>query len=319
MTFIKFMRLIIALFMALLMFILQSIAAYGAEYIDSLDDTFIQKDKIAKGEFSVLSTLSDNGTQGCCYTENGLYVICCASSKSDNLRLRCYDSKSKEFVWDKTINGGAHGNAICFRPYDRRLYIADCFSYESRGVLKNTISVVDYDNIDAGVIEVITSPARGGIYSIAYDEKTDIFYSTNYRGSTEGNSNALFSYDGVFETVRNVVYLDDFTARFVPVHSSQGVQCVVDGIAYIPYYSPKPVIAGYDILTGKLLFAEVIPWKVDEYDVCELQSVMYNNDNKTICILSSSVLMQYDTAQTSAQHVYNAANRYINWNYERNK
>ncbi len=279
---------------------------------------FILKDRIAEGEFQQLFTLDEYGIQGGCYTEEGRYVICFSSSTSNNLILKCLDSNTMQFLWSVSINEGKHGNAICFRPADRCLYIADCFSYDSRSVLDKTISVVDYDHPEAGVIETIVSPARGGIYSIAYDREADTFYSINYRGTVEGDANALFSYDGVFESVRQMVCLDDFSARFVPAHSSQGVQCIADGIAYVPYYAPEPIVAGYDLYTGKLLFAEKIPKSIGGSKIGELESVLYNEDSKNIWILTSKMILQYADEVTGAQRVYSALSRYIAKNYRLN-
>lgn len=283
-------------------------------YANSTDKTYIDKTRIAEGKFDMLYHVDKDMAQGGCYIEDGLFVFCYCSNNSDNLILRCFDINTLEFVWEKTINGGAHGNAICFRPKDRKLYIADCFSFDSREVLNNTISVLDYDNIDAGITEVIVSPARGGIYSIAYDRETDTFYSTNYRGSKEGDANVLFSYEGIFEEVKDEIRLDDFTTRFSPVHSSQGVQCVTDGIAYIPYYSPRPIIAGYELPTGRLLFAELIPKAIDGIENGEIESIIYNEDDKTIIVFTSTSILRYDGV-TSAARVFNAAYRYIEYNY----
>ena len=276
--------------------------------------TYIDKTRIAEGKFDMLYHMDRDTAQGGCYIEDGLFVFCYCSNDSDDLILRCFDINTLEFVWEKTINDGAHGNAICFRPKDRKLYIADCFSFDSREVLKNTVSVVDYDNIEAGITEVIVPPARGEIYSIAYDRETDTFYSTNYRGSKEGDANVLFSYEGIFEEVKDEVSLDDFTVRFSPTHSSQGVQCVSDGIAYIPYYAPQPIIAGYDLFTGELLFAEKIPRSINGKKNGEIESVMYSYDDKTITVLTTTSLLSYDGI-TSAEHVFNAAYRYIEQNY----
>lgn len=296
-------------------FLTQSTFAFGEEEAACDSTTYISKSYIAEGDFTLLYSGEKTRVQGGCYVEDGLYVFCCTIPNSDELVLRCFDSKSMDYVWEKTINGGYHGNAICFRPVDRRLYIADCFSYMSRDKLRNTISVVEFDNIEAGVVDVIKSPARGNIYSIAYDRDTDTFFSTNYRGNKERDANALFIYNGVFESVKDIVYLDDFAARFTPPHSSQGVQCVKDGIAYIPYYSPDAIIAGYDITNGQLLFAEKVPKSFQNHKIGELEAVMFDPDEEKLTVLSKTSLIQYGGVQSSAQRVFSAACRYIAQNY----
>ena len=258
------------------------------------EGSVINKSNIPIATFSVLTEMPIGSVQGGCYVEDGLYLFCYSSKTSDNLTLVCFDSQKGKIIWKKELNGGAHGNAICFRPADRRLYIADCLSYADTQNLLNTISVVDYDNLDAGVIDVIRLPGGGSVYSIAYDRDTDTFYSTNYRGAVEGYANALYSYEGVFERVKTVVYLDDYAARFKPAHSSQGVQCVHDGIAYIPYHVPSAKIAGFDITSGELVWAASVPYEIREHVVGELESVIFDPENQDLMLLSARAFLRYE-------------------------
>ena len=272
---------------------LHSLAPTTYAEMPLVEEHSIDKTDIPLGTFRLLAEVPRGYVQGGCYVEDGLYLFCYTSRTSDNLTLKCFDSKRMKFVWEKILNGGAHGNSICFRPADRKIYIADCYSYTNPQKLLSTISVADFDNIDAGIIETIQVPDSAGIYSIAYDMDTDTFYSTNYRGTKEGYANALFSYDGVFERVKDIVYLDDYTVRYDPVHSSQGVQCVKDGIAYIPYYSPSPKVAGFDISTGNLVFALGVPKTVEKRDLGELEAIMYDPDNYGFTLLTSMSFLQY--------------------------
>ena len=192
---------------------------------------------------------SDKYMQGGCYTENGRFVIFIAENATDYGVLQCVDSKTYAVIWTSPRLKLYHANAIAFRPQDRKLYIAACYSESDTSTLLNTVLVVDYD-AHQSVENTITSPAPGGIYSLAYDRDTDTFYSTNYRGTTEGQANALYEYNGVFDSVKRVIVLDDLTVRGAIASSSQGVQCVVDGIAYIPYYSPQKCIVGYSLTNG---------------------------------------------------------------------
>lgn len=222
-------------------------------------------------------------SQAGCYIENGLYLICYPSSYCDLLIIRCYDKNKNEFIWQKTVEGCGHANAIAYRPIDRKIYIADCFDRDRD--LVNTISVLDYDDIDKGVTNIIESPARGGVYSIAYDRGTDTFYSTNYMGTVEGEANVLFSYNGVFESVKQELPLNDFSVRNDPNYSSQGVQCVIKGIAYIPYYEPQEIIVGFDLQTGERTAVRYLPEIIDDYELIEMESITYDYDSNTFVII----------------------------------
>ena len=192
---------------------------------------------------------SSNRIQGGCYTENGNFVIYIAEHESDYGVLQCVNMDDYAIKWTSPRLKLYHGNAIAFRPNDRKLYIAPCYAQEDTSTLLNKILVVDYDEHQS-IESEITPPGPGGIYSIAHDRETDVFYSTNYRGTAEGSANALYEYTGVFDSVNRVILLDDLSARGKIVASSQGVQCVADGIAYIPYYSPHKCIIGYSLETG---------------------------------------------------------------------
>lgn len=228
-------------------------------------------------------------SQAGCYTENGQYVICYPSSFGDLLIIRCYNRSTDCFIWQKSIEGCGHANAICFRPNDRKPYIADCFR---EGNFVNTISVLDFDQIEKGVVEVIESPARGGIYSIAYDRDADIFYSSNYLGSKEGETNVLFSYNGVFKSVREEVFLDDLSVRSDPHYSSQGVQFVKDGIAYIPYYVPEERVVGFDVESGRQVVNKKIPDSIDGHKIIEIESISYDYEKSSFMIVDAFGLIE---------------------------
>lgn len=223
-------------------------------------------------------------SQSACYTENGQYIICYPSSFEDILLLRCYDRGKNSFIWKKLIKGCGHANSICFRPSDRKLYIANC---TNAGQTANIISVIELDNIEKGVIDVIQSPARGGICSIAYDRENDTFYSTNYVGINEGDANILFSYNGIFDSVKEETVLDDLTVRSETHYLSQGVQLVINGIAYIPYYKPSQIIAGFDLKTGERVVTSRIPVEIDGHDIIELEGITYDYETQSFIIVDA--------------------------------
>lgn len=227
-----------------------------------------------------------------CYTEDGKYVVAYTSSDGNCLILRCYDAKNNIVVWSKEINEVKYANTICFRKKDRCLYVAECYTYADAEHVGNRICVLDYDNIDRGFVKVIKSPARGGIYSIGYDECNDIFYSTNYLGDNEGKANALFSYNGIFESVRKEIFLDDLTVRNSPSYQSMGIQCVVENTAYILYSSPEFVIAGFDSVSGNMKFAYSIPkMTTDNKAVIRPESILYNPDLDVTLIQTATAMV----------------------------
>lgn len=274
----------------LLIFILILFGCKNEHY--TLDKLKVNKKIDESMKVSKVSDISYICQQSGCYIEDNLYVIAYCSSFGDFCVLRCFDASTGEFVWEKYVEGCGHANAICFRPIDRRLYIADSIDTHAKKGLNNTISVIEYDNIENGIVEVIESPARGGIYSIAYDMGTDTFYSTNFTGIKEGEANVIFSYNGIFESVKKeIILLDDYTVMNDPHESSQGVQCVCDGIAYIPYYEPEEIIAGFDLDTGELVVAYEIPQIVDGYQCFELQGIIYNyNVNKFVIVEAAALI-----------------------------
>lgn len=241
-------------------------------------------------EYDLLTEIPFWASQGCCYIENGIYLIAYPSSTGDLCIFKGFDSIKKQYIFEKFVYGCGHVNSICFRPIDRKLYIAECT--DNTGDIVNRISVIDFDNIESGVINVLFSPARGSIYSIAYDVDSDKFYSTNYIGVEEGDANVLFSYNGIFESVNKEIVLDDFSVRYKPHHSSQGVQCVVNDIAYIPYYEPTKIIAGYSIDTGELLLAYTIPDCIGTWYIGELETVFFDPIKESLIISDSFTLIE---------------------------
>lgn len=245
----------------------------------ALDDTVQKKRDIPATDVTLDGKItSDTYMQGGCYTENGRFVIYIAENGTDYGVLQCVDSTTHEIVWTSARLQLYHANAIAFRPADRKLYIAPCYTESDASVLLNTIIVVDYDTHT--IERTIASPAPGGIYSLAYDAGTDTFYSTNYRGTTEGQANALYKYDGVFESLNSTVILDDMTVRGDIVSSSQGVQCVADGIAYIPYYTPNKCIVGYSLEDGSRVSVSNLPRTTNLYrNVGEPEFVAFDGND----------------------------------------
>ena len=225
------------------------------------------------------------GVQGGCWIDATNYVFAVTISGTDNCNLYKWDAATGTLSSPVSVNC-YHANSIVYRPADGKLYIANCYSVSNTSVLLNTISVVDYDSLT--LVKTITSPAPGGIYSIAYDRDNDVFYSTNYRGTTEGEANLLTKYNGIFSSVDSTIVLDDLTARRSPALSSQGVQLVKDGIAYIPYYEPSRVIAGYDTTSGERVITAMIPEYLNGYcATLELEAITYNEYNDSFVVFAT--------------------------------
>lgn len=169
------------------------------------------KNIIETDNISLMSKIPTCIVQGGCYVENGLYIIQTCSSFGDFTVLRCFDSNSNNYIWEKYIEGGGHANSICFRPQDRKLYIAECYS--SDGLRSNKIFTVDYDNIESGIIDTIIAPIPEGkdIYSIAYDRENDIFYGLS---AVDGKIKyTLYTFQGVFKELREQIVLKDSKLR----------------------------------------------------------------------------------------------------------
>lgn len=228
--------------------------------------------------------------QCACYVEDGLCLIPYSSTLNDYIILRCYDTQNNAYIWEKYIEGCGHANSICFRPDDRRIYIAEC--YEEEGLSKK-VAVIDYDNIDKGVVDVINVdlPKDENLYSIAYDEGEDTFYG--FSKNEEGNK--LYSFEGVFDEINGNLILDDPEFNDVQ-RSMQGVQFVINNIAFLVYYSPDKMITGYDVDTGEKKFAYRFPDQVDNggsmIEFGELESIAYDKDCNQFYIISSDNIFQ---------------------------
>ena len=230
---------------------------------------------------NIIAEFPTSNIQGACWIENNKYVF--ASPMANNM-CRLYE-------WDNSLNSiigrvdvqGYHANSIAFDPVNRYLYIADCID-ESDNLL-NTITVIAYDTMT--FVRRITAPVES-VYSIAYAADTQTFYSTNYRGTTEGQANILTEYNGVFDSVKRQITLDDLSVRYDIHHSGQGVQCVKNGIAYIPYYSPSRTIVGFDIETGNKIIVANIPEYLNNYKYTgELEALTYNAVNDSFIVFAS--------------------------------
>ena len=229
--------------------------------------------------------MMENGLylQGGCYVENGVFVYAAVSYNSNDNDLVAVDMNTGTELWRYNLPI-EHANAIAYRKYDRKLYIAPCETVvieqgQQTTQYSKNIYVVDYDNPSA-VVETIVSPARGFIYSIAYDETSDTFYSTNFTGNVDGDSNVLFEYNGIFTSVKNeITLLDDYAVANTPALDNQGVQCVHNGVAWIVYYNPTRIIAGFDVKTGEKLVEYTIPKVFNKYSQVGEMQFMTCNDN----------------------------------------
>lgn len=281
----------------------------GKFYVSSFTDMYecpaVNLHAPGSGQLKLITKLPQIWALMGCYVENGKYIIGYVSTLGEPLILRCYNSIFNSWEWVKIIDECTYANSICFRPSDRKLYISNSYTYADEGRLANTISVLNYDDIDNGIADIITSPARGKIYSIAYDRDSDTFYSTNFLGSTENDSNALFSYNGVFNSVKSEILLDDFTVRNDTIYSSLGVSCVNKGIAYFVYYSPSKFIAGFDIETGECAGVYELPLKTqDDFMIGEPQTLIYNPDDDHYILQTATNLIRVNPIYCKSKPIF---------------
>lgn len=230
---------------------------------------------------NIVAEFPTNNVQGGCWIENNRYVF--GSPLANNMcRLYEWDAAANSIIRAVDVEG-YHANAIAFDPSDRYLYIADCL--DANNNYCNTITVIDYDRMT--FVTRITAPVTQ-IYSIAFDRDTNTFYSTNFTGTTEGVANVITEYNGIFESVKRQILLDDLTVRYDIHHSSQGVQCVKGGIAYIPYYDPSRTIVGYNLATGKRIIVANIPEYLNNYKYTgELEAITYNEMNDSYIVFAA--------------------------------
>lgn len=186
---------------------------------------------------------------------------------------------------------------VCREIHDIPFWASQAGCYVEKKNVSNRICVLDYDNIDRGIIDEIHSPARGGIYSIGYDEREDRFYSTNFLGTKEGDANVIFSYNGIFKSVKEEFTIDDLMMRNSPSYQTMGVQCIVDNTAYVLYSEPKFVVAGYDLNSGRLKFVYQIPnLTEDGKEVIRPESLFYNSDKKEVMIQTATAVVYCDSS-----------------------
>lgn len=230
---------------------------------------------------NIVAEFPTPNVQGGCWIENNRYVF--GSPHANNMcRLYEWDSATNTIIRTVDVEG-YHANAIAFDPSDRYLYIADCLDVNNNYC--NTITVIDYDRMT--FVTRITAPVQQ-IYSIAFDRDTNTFYSSNFTGTTEGVANVITEYNGIFESVKRQILLDDLTVRYDIHHSSQGVQCVKGGIAYIPYYDPSRTIVGYDLTTGKRIIVANIPEYLNNYKYTgELEAITYNEMDDSYIVFAA--------------------------------
>lgn len=228
--------------------------------------------------------------QGSCYIGNNK-VVSYFSTDTDDGELICFNLASKSIEWQHTIEG-YHGNALTYRPVDHCIYI--CGMASTDNVLMNKIIVVDvyHPSTIKGVIE---APVEG-IYSIAYDTSTDTFYSINARGTTPGEANLLYEYEGVFETVKRTVALENYPSVHYAA-SSQGVQFAKDGIVYILAYGySNHYIIGNKVDTGECVLLAEQPSVINMYRVVgESEALIYDFDNDRYLIGSAQSFAGYSS------------------------
>ena len=231
---------------------------------------------------------SDYYIQGSCYIGDNK-VVAYFSTDTDTGKLVCFNLTSKAIVWSYDIEA-YHGNSISYRQTDHCIYIA---SGED-----NKIIVVDV--LSPSVIKSVIEAPVDTIYSIAYDDSTDTFYSINKLGTTEGEANLLFKYVGIFESVDQTITLKNYPSVKYQA-SAQGIQLIKDGIIYVLGYSYKnKYIIGNDIQTGEAVVMAQQPYYINMYrNTGESEALIYNYDYDVFYIAASQ-------PNTGYSGVYNA-------------
>lgn len=232
---------------------------------------------------NIVAEFPIEGVQGATWVTENKYVFAVPIG-NNTCTLYEWDQSTNKILRSANVEC-YHGNSIAYDPESGFLYISDCIDDDNNGL--RTITVVNYVNF--AFIRRITAPVEPAeaCLSIAYDAGTHRFYSTNYRGTSEGRANALYEYNGVFESVNRIIVLDDYSVRYNVHHSNQGVHCVRDGIAYIPYYEPSRLIVGFNIETGEKIIVANVPEYLNNYKyTSEIESITYNANTDSYIVFT---------------------------------
>lgn len=234
--------------------------------------------------------------QGADYAENGKYILSLLNGKDNTVNLICLDINTFTIDWNIIISAN-HANSVVFNPNDRKIYIAACFTFENQGTLIPTIYVVDYDNPNNGIIDTITAPVDG-IYSIALDKENNKWYSINYRGTELGKYNRVYVYNGIFESVEKTIDLKNYPSINGEFPSWQGITMVKDGVIYGIIYSPISALVAWDLNGNLITKATINRFSNGFKPISEVESLFYNKDTDTICIVASNLLQSENDENT---------------------
>lgn len=228
--------------------------------------------------------------QGCDYAENNKYIISLISNTGNDVNLICLDISNYTIDWNIIVPAD-HANSVVFNPVDRKIYIAACFKAEDPDTLVPTIYVIDYDRPTEGIIQTITVPNVTGIYSIALDKDSNKWYSINYRGTEIGKYNRVYVYNGTFESIEKTIDLKNYPTVNGVHPSWQGITAVKDGLIYGLIYSPVPAVCAWDFSGDLIVSANVNRFSNGYKPVSEVESLFYNADTDTFCMMASNLLI----------------------------
>ena len=215
---------------------------------------------------------------GSCYIGNDRIIVYLSDFTNSNVgKLRCYNLSTYTIAWEHSITA-YHGNSITYNPNNNHIYICGCIDNTTSAAI-NSIIEIDLDNPGV-IIREFSLPAVTSCYSLTYDKDANEFYAVAYTGTTAGTADMLYVFNGSLTEVVRSVQLEDYPAVTYKL-STQGAQLALDGVVYIPTYSPTfRAIYGYNPVTGKIVSISSIPDIINDCrSVGEIQSIVYDYDN----------------------------------------
>lgn len=227
---------------------------------------------------------TDGAPNGACYIGNDRVVVYYSKSGSNTGVLTCYNLSTFTKVWSNSING-YHGNSVTYNPENNNLYICGCMDNTNNNRI-NAILEIDAD-APSVVIREITLPDITECYSLIYDKDSHKFYATPYVGTTPGSSNIMCVFNETLDELLETKTLPIYPATTYQL-STQGVQMVKDGVAYVISYSMTcQALWGYDTTTGELVTTAMLPRFINTCrGVGEPETLFYDYDNDRVIMES---------------------------------
>lgn len=227
---------------------------------------------------------TEGSPNGACYIGNDKVVVYYSKTGSNTGVLTCYNLSTYTKVWSHSING-YHGNSVTYNPKNNSLYICGCLDNTNNNRL-NIILEIDAD-APSVVIREITLPGITECYSLIYDRDTEKFYATPYIGTTPGSSNIMCVFNETLDELLETKTLPVYPATTYQL-STQGVQMVKNGVAYVITYSMTcKALWGYDTTTGELVTLTMLPHFINSCRaIGEPEALFYDYDNDRVIMES---------------------------------